>query len=152
MRVKNKTTKAQRTQDEKAIYHSVTKPNVLARDPICKRCNIAPSIEGHHRKGVEGKQDGIPLRLYEPLIMGVCRDCHTYIETHKQEAYDNMWSYHRNRGELPQGWQEMDWVLHPELRGGCKKLDLVVAASDAIDLGKKNEVEAFVDFIKDSAA
>jgi hypothetical protein len=151
MKVKNKTKKAAKKQELNQQYHDEILPQVLERDPWCKRCGEVRSQVGHHRKGRDGEQDGVNLTIYAPLIMGVCNECHVYIHKNPEESYRENWMYHRNRGELPQGWQEMDWVLHPELRGGCKKLDLVVAASDAIDLGKKNEVEAFVDFIKDSA-
>jgi hypothetical protein len=87
----------------------------------------------------------INLTIYTPLIMGACSDCHRYIETNREESYREMWLYNRNCGQLPKGWQEKDWVLHPELRP--KRFDL----SEVIDLTNPLEVAAFNDFLQDSA-
>jgi hypothetical protein len=110
------TPKAKRTSELKSIYFSEVLPRVLTRNPYCQRCHVAKSVHAHHRKGNKGFQEGIPLMIYEDLLMAVCNECHTYIHKNPQESYNEHWMYHRNRGELPKGWQDSDYVLHPELR------------------------------------
>jgi hypothetical protein len=143
MRVKTKTKKAQKKKELNQQYHEEILPLVLARDPKCKRCNEKPSVIGHHRKGRDGKQDGVDLTIYAPLIMGVCTDCHIHIHKNPEESYREHWMYHRNRGELPKDWQDYDYVLHPELKD--QKYDL----SD-VNLGTPDQLAAFNDFLEDS--
>jgi len=109
---------------------------------MCQRCHKKRSEVGHHRKGRDGEQDGVNLTIYAPLIMGVCNKCHTYIHAHPEESYLEHWMYHRNRGELPEGWQDYDYVLHPELK---HRYDL----SD-VQLRTPEERAAFNDFLEDS--
>jgi hypothetical protein len=88
--------------------------------------------------------DEINLTIYTPLIMGVCSDCHRYIEVNREESKKEMWLYSRNCGQLPKDWQDRDYVLHPELRP--KNFNL----SEVIDLNNPLEVAAFEDFLQDS--
>lgn len=47
---------------------------VLERDPVCRLCGAAPSVDAHHirAKGKGGTDD-------PALGAGLCRSCHTYI-------------------------------------------------------------------------
>ena len=142
MRVKSKTKKAKKKDELNQQYLNEILPFVLARDPKCKRCGKKPSVTGHHRKGRDGEQDGVNLTIYAPLIMGVCNECHIHIHKNPEESYREHWMYHRNRGELPSGWQDYDYVLHPELR---HKYDL-----SEVNLGTAEQLAAFNDFLEDS--
>jgi hypothetical protein len=84
----------------------------------------------------------INLTIYTPLIMGVCSDCHRYIETNRKESYKEMWLYNRNCGPLPEGWQDSDFVINPGLKNN---FDLA-----EVNLSTPEEIAAFNDFLKDS--
>jgi len=44
-----------------------TRNRILARDPVCRFCQIMPSTEVHHL---------IPGDERDELLAGVCHDCH----------------------------------------------------------------------------
>lgn len=58
--------------------------------PICSVCEGYNADEIHHKKGREGDLL-FDVRYWLP----VHRQCHTYIETHPQEAYERGWSLSR---------------------------------------------------------
>jgi hypothetical protein len=144
VKTKTKTKKAATKNELNRIYGEFIVPFVLNRDPWCKRCNKVRSQECHHRKGRSGEQSGnlvsmleevgvpgdriesitelfkdspgINLTIYAPLIVGLCSDCHRHIEINREESYREHWLYHRIRGELPEGWEENDYVLNPDAK------------------------------------
>lgn len=95
MKSKKETSKAQRTRELNERFHEM-KFSWLQEHPHCEKCG-GTAIEIHHQKGREFSEDGIPLVVYEKYFMSVCRPCHTYIETHKTEAYENGWSFKRHQ-------------------------------------------------------
>ena len=84
----------------------------------------------------------INLTIYTPLIMGVCSACHRYIETNREESYREMWLYNRNCGQLPEGWQDNDFVINPGLKHTFDLAD--------VNLTTPDQIASFNDFLKDS--
>ncbi len=72
-------------------YHEEVKPKILSENPKCERCHTAPSGEVHHKKGRLGKEEGIPLLIYEPYLVALCSPCHRHIESNRKESYENGW-------------------------------------------------------------
>jgi len=100
MKVKKETNKARRTRELNERFHEM-KAVWLQDHPRCE-ANIPGkcsgwAIEIHHQKGREFSEDGIPLVVHEKYFLAVCRNCHTYIENHKTEAYENGWSVKRHQ-------------------------------------------------------
>jgi len=88
-------------------YYEVVQPEILREHPRCQ-CGVvcggnSASQHAHHRRGRKGKQDGIPLIIYKPLLLAVCHDCHRHIHDNPGQAYDEKWMYRKN-ALLPPNW------------------------------------------------
>ena len=72
--------------------HLITHALAYAREPRCEAQieNICTTVaqDIHHKAG-----RGRWLTIYTPLFMAVCRSCHNWIETNKEEAQQNGWYY-----------------------------------------------------------
>lgn len=81
-------------------------PKCEAGLPCCTRW----TTDIHHRKGTQGAIAGVPLLIYSPLFLFVCRSCHQWIHTHPLESYENHWMIRRNR-PMAEDWMDNDKVL-----------------------------------------
>lgn len=54
---------------------------IRARDPICKKCKKKPSTDCSHQINRHNHS----VRWFEYNAVGLCRECHQYLETRKYE-------------------------------------------------------------------
>lgn len=91
-----KKTKIKKVSDKRkklnAEYSTLIK--VWKEGKFCKRCGNG-DIDVHHSHGKVGKVNDIPLLLYVPYFVPLCRPCHRYIEDHPDYAYANGYSVKR---------------------------------------------------------
>jgi 5-methylcytosine-specific restriction enzyme A len=65
-------------KEDQRFYHSkawlAAREEVLQRDSVCKRCDIAPSTEVHHKEERTKRPD---LELDLDNLEGLCKPCHS---------------------------------------------------------------------------
>lgn len=92
-RIKQKS-KKQHREDKK--YNKARKVFLEGRQ--CAKCKHTKGTQVHHKKGRKGYADkwallrGITLLHDQRHWLPVCDQCHTYIETHPDEAKEKGWS------------------------------------------------------------
>lgn len=82
-------------KERMAVYRAI-KSLWLERhtNTFCDVCAVEFTSEPHHKRGKLGDL------LYDVRYwLPVCRKCHTYIETHPEEAYEQGWSLSRHQTE-----------------------------------------------------
>jgi len=69
---------------EEYVY-SLVRKSFLKNNTLCQSCG-SPATEIHHKDGREG------ARLnYTPMLMAICRKCHTWIHNNPKEARLKEW-------------------------------------------------------------
>lgn len=78
-----------RKSADKKIY-KVLRDDFLKDHFICEVCFKNPATDVHHKKGRLGE-----LLTLVRYFLAVCRNCHTWIESHPKEAKDKGYSLSR---------------------------------------------------------
>lgn len=74
--------------------YRIIRDQYLLENFKCEKCLYAASTEVHHQCGRVGG-DPIPLLIDTAYFLGVCRDCHQFIELNPSTALKMGWSLKR---------------------------------------------------------
>lgn len=85
--------KSKKTIELDKEYYTIIK--VWKDGKVCKECGN-PEIDVHHSAGKVGNINGVPLKIYIPYFVPLCRKCHRKAEDNPSWAKQKGYSRDRN--------------------------------------------------------
>lgn len=94
--------------------------------PLCERCGREPVQHIHHRRPRGAGGSRRPDTNLPSNLLGLGVNCHTHVESHREEAYENGWLVRQSASP-----REVPVVIHDR---GSVRLDNIGGMTSAMDL------------------